>query len=93
YNGIDKSLQHYKRYNKQTFRELLSKHENATNLFYFNAMGIPAWFLGGKLSKKNTIPKSKMNGYDFFVPFWKMIDRITFSKEGLSLVCVMQKTA
>jgi SAM-dependent methyltransferase len=93
YNGIDKALQHYQRYNKQTFKELLSERGNATHLFYFNAMGIPAWFLGGKLSKKNTIPRSKMNWYDFFVPLWKLIDRITFSKMGLSLVCVIHKTS
>jgi len=92
YNGMDKTLQHFKRYNKRTFKELVWQYENTTILFYFNAMGILAWFIGGKLFKKNTIPRSEMNWYDFLVPFWKMIDRITFSKVGLSLVCVIKKT-
>ncbi len=92
YNGIDATLQHYKRYNKKTFKELILKGENITALFYFNAIGILSWFIGGKLFKNNTIPEGEMKLYDFFVPFWKVIDMLTFSKIGLSLICVIKKT-
>lgn len=92
YNGIDTTLQHHKRYNKITFKELILKHETGAILFYFNAIGILAWFIGGKLFKNNTIPESEMKLYNYLVPFWKIIDMMTFSKIGLSLVCVIKKT-
>jgi 2-polyprenyl-3-methyl-5-hydroxy-6-metoxy-1,4-benzoquinol methylase len=91
YNGIDAALQHYKRYNKKIFKQLVLKRENTTILFYFNATGILSCFIGGNLFKNDTIPKNKMKLYDLLVPIWKIADMLTFSKIGLSLVCVIKK--
>ncbi len=60
YNHLDKELYHYKRYTKKTLEQLF--HLNAikiSNSFYFNAVGIPAWFISGRLQKNKTIPKDK----------------------------------
>lgn len=93
YNGIDSALKHYRRYSKGTLEELMLKHGNITNIFYFNALGIFAWFIGGKLFKKKTIPHSEMKLYNLIVPLCKFVDMITFKKVGLSIVVVIKKTS
>ena len=92
YNGIDANLYHYKRYNKKKLNALMVKNTTVSNIFYFNAVGILAWFIGGKLFKNNTISQNEMKLYNYLVPLWKFIDMITFSKIGLSIVYVIKKT-
>ena len=91
YNGIDKSLEHFRRYNKRSLSELMSKFAPVKNLFYFNGTGILAWWIGGKLFSHKTIPEGEMKLYNTFVPVFKLIDKITMNRIGLSVVCVIRK--
>ena len=56
--------------------------------FYFNALGIPAWMWGGLVSKSKTISSKQMNAYNNLVPIAKVIDKLFFSRIGLSVVVV-----
>lgn len=91
YNSIDKSLEHYRRYTVKTLSSLVPPNVSIEKSYYFNAMGIPAWFIGGKLLKQDSIPKGEMGLYDFFVPVWKGIDRLVQNSFGLSVVLVLRK--
>jgi SAM-dependent methyltransferase len=92
YNGIDTTLQHYKRYNKKTLIKLMSRHGSLIKIFYFNSIGILSWYISGKLLKNTTISKGKMSLFNFFVPVYKLVDKLLFQKIGLSVVCVIKKT-
>ena len=92
YNGLDKALFHYRRYNKRSLNELFLKNDlSIDKSYYFNFAGILGWFVSGKLQKNNTIPGGQLKLYNSLVPIFKLVDLITFRKIGLSVVCVGTK--
>jgi 2-polyprenyl-3-methyl-5-hydroxy-6-metoxy-1,4-benzoquinol methylase len=92
YNRFDKELHHYRRYNKGSLIKLFSKQGlEIIKAKYFNFMGIPGWFFSGKILKNNSIPKGQMKLYDKLVPVFKVVDKILFSKTGLSVIAVGKK--
>jgi 2-polyprenyl-3-methyl-5-hydroxy-6-metoxy-1,4-benzoquinol methylase len=92
YNAIDASLDHYRRYvQKQTNDIILKAGFEIIHEQYFNAMGIPAWFISGKLQKNDTIKESQMSLYNKLVPVFRIIDKIIFNKIGLSNISVGRK--
>ena len=92
YNDIDRSLEHYRRYNKKSLSLLFSKNKmTIIKKSYFNFMGIFAWFISGKLQGNKTIPQGQMKLYNLLVPFFRIIDILTFRRVGLSTIVVGQK--
>jgi 2-polyprenyl-3-methyl-5-hydroxy-6-metoxy-1,4-benzoquinol methylase len=91
YNGIDSTLEHYRRYSKKALINVMAKHGLVIKSFYFNSVGILAWFIGGSILRNKTIQEGKMSLFNFFVPIYKLIDRLLLRKIGLSIVCVIQK--
>lgn len=89
YNGIDKGLEHYRRYNqKSTNQILISANFKIIKESYFNAMGILGWYVSGKIQKNETIPANQMGLYNKLVPIFKLIDKLVFNKIGLSNISV-----
>ncbi|HMT28064.1 MAG TPA: methyltransferase [Bacteroidia bacterium] len=92
YNHLDKELYHYRRYTKKTLEKLFTKNQvQLSNSFYFNAAGIPAWFISGRLQRHKTIPKGQMNFFNSLVPVFKIVDSLLLNSIGLSVVCVGRK--
>lgn len=92
YNNFDKELFHYRRYRRNTLSQLFTFNKLEVNKsFYFNAGGIPGWFVSGYLQKHKTIPAGQMKIFDALVPVFKIIDRILFRRVGLSVVCIGKK--
>ncbi len=92
FNGFDVTLEHFRRYNKKSLVQLLSKHGVVQQSFYFNAVGILGWWTSGQLFKNKTIPEGEMKLYNFFVPLIRIIDKMLFRKIGLSVVGVLRKS-
>ena len=93
YNDIDLSLEHFRRYNKKSLTTLMGKYAPVSKAFYFNATGILAWWISGKILRHKTIPASEMRLYNTFVPVFRIIDKVVMKKIGLSVICVIQKPA
>jgi 2-polyprenyl-3-methyl-5-hydroxy-6-metoxy-1,4-benzoquinol methylase len=91
YNDIDISLEHFKRYTKKTLGQLMGEFAPIKKTFYFNATGILAWWISGKLFRHKTIPAGEMKLYNTFVPVFKIVDKMIFNKVGLSVICVIKK--
>ncbi len=92
YNSFDKELMHYRRYNSNMLVSLFqAQNLEIINSFYFNAGGIPGWFVSGFIQKNKTIPESQMKIYDALVPVFKIIDKVLFRRIGLSVICVGKK--
>jgi hypothetical protein len=91
YNGLDTTLNHYRRYNKKSVVKLMEKHGTLVNVFYFNAIGILGWFVSGKLFKNKTILQGEMKLYNSMVPLIRLVDRILCRKVGLSVICAIRK--
>lgn len=92
YNNLDKSLDHYRRYNKKNLSNLLASNQLAIKQCHcFNFMGIFAWIISGKLQKNNSIPAGQMRLYNMFVPVFRLIDSLLFRQWGLSTIVVGEK--
>lgn len=92
YNPIDKALEHYRRYTRASLLKVFHAAQlTPTHKRYFNALGIPAWFISGKLQGNNVIPKGQMKAYDYLVPLVKLLDVFCRPLLGLSVIVVGQK--
>ncbi len=89
YNRFDKELEHFRRYTKKMLnRKLTDAKFRIAHSQYFNFMGIPGWYISGKLQKNKTIPQSQMSLYNRLVPLFKLIDKCIFNSAGLSVISV-----
>jgi SAM-dependent methyltransferase len=89
YNRFDRELEHFRRYTDKRLNNLLvSGNFTIQHSQYFNFMGIPGWYISGKLQKNKTIPKGQMSLYNKFVPVFKLVDKLLFNKVGLSVISV-----
>jgi SAM-dependent methyltransferase len=91
YNSFDKALEHYRRYTTKTLEHAISPSFDIIHKQYFNVMGIPGWYVSGKLQKNETIPQGQMKLYNMLVPIFKIVDKVFFNKVGLSVVQVGKK--
>lgn len=91
YSSLDKALGHYRRYTIENLNKLIdSSGLIKLHSFYFNFLGIFAWFYG-KIFQLKTIPAKEMQFFNQLTPFAKIIDKIIFRKAGLSVICVAKK--
>jgi 2-polyprenyl-3-methyl-5-hydroxy-6-metoxy-1,4-benzoquinol methylase len=92
YNALDKALEHYRRYTASTLEAIFKKADyKIVQTRYFNATGIPAWFISGKLQGNDVIPEGQMGLYDLCVPIFKVMDALVMGRIGLSVITVGEK--
>jgi len=92
FSPLDVSLGHFRRYNSKRLQKLLGQPGlEILKINYFNFMGISAWFIASKLMRKTSVEEGKMGLYNFFVPLFRIIDRILFKKAGLSVIGFAKK--
>jgi 2-polyprenyl-3-methyl-5-hydroxy-6-metoxy-1,4-benzoquinol methylase len=92
YNRLDKELEHYRRYNKSTLSKIITANQfQLVHSRYFNMAGIMGWYFSGTIQKNKTIKEGQLRLYNSLVPLFKFLDKITFNKVGLSVICVGRK--
>jgi len=92
YNGLDKELGHFRRYNRNGLTCLLkSEGFSVLHTQYFNAAGILGWWFSGSVQKKTLLPKNQLDLYNKLIPVIRVIDKIVFNQMGLSLIAVGEK--
>ena len=94
YSNYDKSIGHYRRYEKQFFIDFTQKNNfMCKKIQYIDSIGF--LFL---LLNKIINPKKKSNLsfatilWNYLVPLSRVIDRLIFNNFGKSLFCVIQKS-
>lgn len=89
FNHFDTALGHFRRYTIHSLKlgfqanELTVVHDQ-----YFNLIGMAGWWVSGSLLRKKIIPEGQMKLYNFFVPVFRIMDKITNKWLGLSVVMV-----
>ncbi len=91
YNGFDKGLGHYRRYTRQTMSGLLSTRFDIIKIWHFNLAGIFGWFFFGTVLRGKNITKGQMNIYNRLVWLFRLTDKLTFRRIGLSVIGVGKK--
>jgi 2-polyprenyl-3-methyl-5-hydroxy-6-metoxy-1,4-benzoquinol methylase len=92
YNVIDKNIGHFRRYTKKELCDKV-KETNFTilSMHYFNAAGVVGWYFSGNMLKSAEISPTASRWFDRLVPVLDYLDRITFNRIGLSLICHLKK--
>lgn len=89
FNHFDIALGHYRRYTTKTLQPVFEANDiQVIHHQYFNLIGIAGWWVSGSLLQKKIIPEGQMKLYNFFVPVFRLIDRITNKWLGLSVIMV-----
>ena len=91
YSSFDKSVGHFKRYNKKDFI-LISKKTGLKidKLIYYDSIGFLLLVLNRFFSLNQTSLKKKLFYWNLLIPLSKLIDFLTFNKFGKSLLCVFK---
>ena len=94
YSDFDRDVNHYKRYNKKDFINLLEgTNYNFLKLVYYDSIGFFLALLSKYILKKNYKGnfKNKISFWNKLIPMSKFIDKITFHSVGKSLICIVKK--
>jgi len=88
---FDRQIGHFRRYSKG---ELEAKMTKAGFLverqFFFNKVGVLAWWIGNKLSRQRTLTAWQLKLYNFLTPIFRVVDRC-LPMTGLSTVVIARK--
>jgi SAM-dependent methyltransferase len=89
FGSMDESYGHFRRYSRPELMEKVGKAGFQVDYCrYLNLLGVPGWWLNGKVLKRKIIPKAQMMLYDRVVSFTSKIERFLPKPIGLSLFCV-----
>jgi 2-polyprenyl-3-methyl-5-hydroxy-6-metoxy-1,4-benzoquinol methylase len=92
YNSLDRSLGHFRRYNKrELMTKLMRNRFSICYLTYFNLFGIFGWFLNGTLLHKRLLSEKQVRIFNTLVPAFMEIEKIIPTFVGQSLVIVGEK--
>lgn len=97
YSPMDQAIGHHRRYNKpglmETFRQATGSDPTFSDpiVWYFNAAGIPGWWLNGRLLQRTTPPAEQIGWFDRAVPMLAAIESRVKMPIGLSLFAVATK--
>ena len=91
YNKFDKSVGHFKRYNKKDFKRISIKSNlRIEKMIYYDSFGLLFLIFNKLFNFSNNNLKSKVKIWNFFIPLSRLIDLITFNRFGKSLLCVFK---
>lgn len=93
YTKLDKSLGHYRRYEKKELKEKLEKAGFSIEyLEYFNIVGLFSWLIRTKLTRKHSeLKSSHVKLFDLIVPILRVIEPSRGMPLGISLIAVGRK--
>ena len=92
YSDFDKSVGHYKRYNKKDFLKFSKKNNlEIKKLIYYDSIGFLFLLLNKIFSLKHSNLKSKVFLWNLLIPISRVLDILLFNCIGKSLLCVFKK--
>jgi glycosyltransferase involved in cell wall biosynthesis len=93
FGTLDTALGHYRRYSKESLTEVATNAGFVVRqIFEFNRVGTPAWFLNGRLLRRRTFGLIQIWLLDRLTPLFRLIDSV-LPFPGLSIVAVLERPA
>jgi SAM-dependent methyltransferase len=92
YGPIDRNLGHFRRYSKQSWRELAeSVGFRVRHSRYFNSLGFLGWWVNARILRRERQSESQIELFDrFFVPVLSRLERIIEPPFGQSIFSVLE---
>lgn len=93
FGPLDKSVGHFRRYNKNQLKELLIRNGFVIQkIYYMNFIGFFGWFINVRLLRKDYTPQAQTYFFDkFFVPIIRKIEKWLKPPFGQSLIAIAIK--
>ncbi len=89
FGALDEAVGHYRRYTPETLRAVLEENGfGVDRLEWMNLVGIPGWFVNGKLLRRRSMPPLQLRLYDQLAPWLARAESLVKLPVGMSLFCV-----
>jgi len=93
YSRFDREVGHFRRYRKTELEEKMrAAGLNVEYQFYFNKVGVIAWWIGNTLFKQRSITSWQLKLYNLLTPIFRALD-YCLPIQGLSRIVVASKAA
>ncbi len=93
FGALDRHYGHHRRYDRERLGDLVARADLALeDLYSFNALGIPGWWVKGRLSKPRIDPGS-LRAYEALLRIWRPIEEHRRPPFGLSLIARARRPA
>lgn len=94
FGSIDEAVGHHRRYTPHALREVLEPNGfDVEHLQWMNLVGIPGWYVNGRVLKRRVLPPLQLRLYDQVAPWLAKAEAQVRLPVGLSLLCVAQRRA
>lgn len=91
YGEMDRALKHFRRYQRSDLAALLESNGfEVEHIAPFNALGIPGWWLNGRILRRRSVPGFQAKLNSFLVPLLRWERRLGVPW-GISLLAVARK--
>jgi glycosyltransferase involved in cell wall biosynthesis len=88
---FDRQIGHFRRYDHGELEEKMRDAGfDVERQFFFNKVGVLAWWVGNKISKQRTITSWQLRLYNFLTPVFRVFDKV-LPISGLSTIVVARK--
>ncbi|HEX4307231.1 MAG TPA: class I SAM-dependent methyltransferase [Solirubrobacterales bacterium] len=92
YGPLDESYAHFRRYTKAVVRErLMLAGLEIDDLYFFNALGIPGWWVQNRRGTDAEISSGSLKVYEALLKVWKPIEKRWRPPVGLSIIARARK--
>ena len=89
FGTLDEAVGHFRRYMPATLRGVIEGNGfHVERLEWMNLVGIPGWFLNGRVLQRRVIPAAQLRIYDFLAPLIARMESSFRLPLGLSLLAV-----
>jgi|APLak6261679142_1056127.scaffolds.fasta_scaffold00008_95 SAM-dependent methyltransferase len=89
FGSLDHAVGHHRRYTPETLRAVLDQNGfDLEHLQWMNLVGIPGWFVNGKVLKRRVLPPLQLRVYDRIAPTLATLEARVKLPVGLSLLAV-----
>lgn len=89
YGSMDEAVGHHRRYTAASLREVLEKNGfTVEKLEWLNLLGIPGWFVNGRLLRRRAVPPLQLRLFDQIAPLLGRLEDTVELPLGMSLLAV-----
>jgi SAM-dependent methyltransferase len=89
FGTIDQAIGHFRRYTPETLRRVIEAGAfRLESLQWMNILGIPGWFLNGRVLKRRSVPPLQLRVYDRIAPLLARAESVIKLPIGMSLLAV-----
>lgn len=93
YNLIDKSINHYRRYEKKELINLLKRYNfEILKIKKLNFLGSFGWFIAGKLFNERKVSETKIRIFNLISPPFLLLENIFEPPFGTSILIIAKKS-